>query len=181
MLILAVTAKAQTPLSFGAFDGTRPAFRHFHHGDDSNYHQKKWFVTKTAGISTGFVGFRGGSGYFISAPVGLQLNRQLTNNVYAFAGVAVAPTYFSFNNSFFQPGVNKGAGSLNANNFTVNPAAYVGLMYVNPDKTFSISGSIGVSSNSYNGYGYYPSYNPAAPGFRNNNIRHFSITAYDFL
>jgi hypothetical protein len=169
ILISAVAVKAQTPLSFGAMNGMQPAFSHFNQVADSNNLHKKWFVTKYAGISTGFVAFKGGSGTFLSAPVGLQINRPLTNNVIAFAGVSVAPTFFHFNGgSFYQPGVNKNNYFMNANanNFDINPAVYMGLMYTNDERTFSISGSFGVSRSSYNGYS--PFYTPAnSPSIRN--------------
>lgn len=169
ILISAGAVKAQSPLSFGSMNGMQPGFRHFNQLPDSNHLQKKWFVTKYAGISTGFVAFNGGSGTFLSAPVGLQINRSLTNNVVAFAGVSVAPTFFHFNGgSFYQPGVNKTNRFMNANanNFDVNPSAYIGMMYTNDERTFSISGSIGVSRSSYNGYSPY--YSPAnTPTIRN--------------
>lgn len=157
------TVKAQTPLSFGSMD--QPAFRHFNSMADSNTLRKKWFLTKYAGISSGFVAFKGGSGTFLSAPVGLQINRELTNNVYGFAGVSVAPTLFHFNSAFYQPGINKNNSFTNANNLSVNPAAYMGLMYINNERTFSISGSIGVSRSNYNNYSRF--YAPATyPVFR---------------
>ena len=166
IILSAVAVKAQAPLSFGSMNGMQPAFRHFHQVGDSNTLRKKWFVTKYAGISTGFVAFNGGSGTFLSAPVGLQLNRQLTNNLYAFAGVSVAPTFFHFNGAFYQPGVNKNNSFMNANNFGINPAAHMGLLYTNDERTFSISGSISVSRSNYNSYS--PFYTPAnSPGFRN--------------
>jgi hypothetical protein len=84
ILLSAGAVKAQSPLSFGSMNGTSPAFRHFNQLPDSSNHKKKWFVTKYAGISTGFIAFKGGSGTFLSAPVGLQINRSLTNNVFAF-------------------------------------------------------------------------------------------------
>src|SRR6266496_5699437 len=117
ILISAVAVKAQSPLSFGTMNGIQPAFRHFNQMTDTNTLRKKWFVTKYAGISSGFVAFNGGSGTFLSAPVGLQVNRQLTNNVYAFAGVSVAPSFFHFNSAFYQPGINKNNSFMNANNF----------------------------------------------------------------
>ena len=158
IILSAVAVKAQSPLSFGAMNGMQPAFRHFHQVGDSNTLRKKWFITKYAGISTGFVAFNGGSGTFLSAPVGLQLNRQLTNNLYAFAGVSVAPTFFHFNGAFYQPGVNKNSSFMNANNFGINPSAYMGVMYVNDERTFSISGSISVSRSNY--YNHSPFYAP---------------------
>jgi hypothetical protein len=167
ILISAGAVQAQSPLSFGSMNGIQPAFSHFNQVADSNNLRKKWFVTKYAGISSGFVTFNGGSGTFLSAPVGLQLNRQLTNNVYAFGNVSVAPSFFHFNGSLYQPGINKNNSFMNANNFGINPAAQMGLMYINNERTFSISGSIGVSRSSYNGYS--PFYAPAnSPGLRNN-------------
>lgn len=166
VVILAMAAKAQVPVSMGGMYGAQSSFRNFSQALDSGKQQKKWFVTKYASLSAGFVGFRGGSASFISAPVGVQLNRQLTNTLYAFAGVEIAPTYLHMNNAFMQPGIigkNNNMGFMGGNNnLSINPAARVGLMYVNPDRTFSISGSIGVSRNNYNGfYGYPPVYGPA--------------------
>jgi hypothetical protein len=158
ILLSAVAVKAQSPLYFGSMNGMQSAFRHFNQVADTNTLRKKWFVTKYAGISTGFVAFKGGSGTFLSAPVGLQLNRQLTNNLYAFANISVAPSFFHFNNAFYQPGINKNNSFMNASNFGVYPAAQMGVMYINNERTFSISGSIGVSSRSY--YGHSPFYAP---------------------
>jgi hypothetical protein len=159
ILISTVAVKAQSPLSFGSANGMQPAFRHFGQVADTNHLRKKWFVTKYAGISSGFVAFNGGSGAFLSAPVGLQLNRQLTNNIYAFAGVSAAPSYFQYNSAFYQPGMYKYNNFVNPGNFGTYSAAHMGLMYINNDRTFSISGSIGVSRYRYNGY--YPLYVPA--------------------
>lgn len=175
VVMLAMAAKAQVPVSMGGMYGYGPqsSFRNFSQTLDSSKLQKKWFVTKYASLSAGFIGFSGGSASFVSAPVGVQLNRQLSNTLYAFAGLEVAPTYLITNNAFLQPGIiGKSNGFMGGtNNLSINPAARVGLMYVNPDRTFSISGSIGVRQNSYNGlYGYPPvygpAYNPAAPNFR---------------
>jgi hypothetical protein len=166
ILLSAVVVKAQSPLYFGSMNRTQPAFRHFSQMTDSSSPRKKWFVSKYGGISTGFVAFNGGSGTFLSAPVGLTLYRQLNNNLYAFADVSVAPSFFHFNGTFYQPGINKSNSFMNANNFGVYSAAQMGLMYINNDRTFSISGSIGVSRGSYNNY--LPFYAPAnSPGFRN--------------
>jgi hypothetical protein len=168
ILLSAVAVKAQSPLSFGTMNGTQSAFQHFHQVADTNNVRKKWFVTKYASISSGFVAFRGGSGTFLSAPVGLQLNRQLSNNVYAFAGVSVAPTFFHYNGAFYQPGINKSNSFMNANNFGTYSAAHMGVMYINNDRTFSISGSIGVGRSSY--YNQSPFYAPGnSPMLRKNN------------
>lgn len=148
-LFSAVAVKAQ---SFGAFN---PAFSHFRQLPDTGALQKKWSITKYVGITAGYSTLMGS---FIFAPVGLQLNRRLTDNVYAFAGVSVAPTLYQFNNAFYQP---KTFG--NSNTLGINPRAELGLMYVNDERTFSISGSIGVSRGYYN-YGYAPFYGPVNSG-----------------
>lgn len=163
IVLCSVTVKAQMPLSFGAMNGGQVMFQHFRQMPDTNQLQKKWFVTKYASLSTGFVGFRGGSATYLSAPVGVQLNRQLTNNLYAFAGLELAPTYLHYNSMFSQPGLDKSNGFMNANHFSTYTTARMGLMYVNPERTFSISGSIGVSRRNFGGYApvYAPTYNPA--------------------
>jgi hypothetical protein len=154
-----MAVKAQTPLSFGSMNGIQPAFRQFGQVADTNTLQKKWFLTKYAGLSTGFLAFNGGSSTFLSAPVGLQLNRQLTNNVYAFAGISATPSYFHYNGALYQPGINKYNSLMNPNNFATYSAAHMGLMYINNERTFSISGSISVGRSRFNNY--LPYYAPA--------------------
>jgi hypothetical protein len=114
--------------------------------------KKKWFVSKYSGISTSFSFFNGGNATVVSAPIGVQLNRRLNNNLFAFAGVSVAPAYINFNQSFMSGDFSKG----NPNNafykstgLGIYSRAELGLQYVNDERTFSISGSIGVERNSY--------------------------------
>jgi len=112
----------------------------------------KWYFSKYAGVSAGVGFFNGGSATVLSAPIGLQLNRQLNNNLVAFAGVYAAPTLFRFSRSFTDPLFNKsypGSNFSNPYGFGINPGIQMGLMYVNDAKTFSISGSIGVERSSY--------------------------------
>lgn len=163
ILISGLTVKAQTAPSFGAMNGMQSGFNHPQQQKDTNNIQKKWFITKYAGISTGFTAFKGGSSTFLSVPLGLQLNRQLTNNLFAFAGVSAAPTIFRYNGGFYQPTNNKGNGFMQTNHFAAYSDAKIGVMYISNDRTFSISGSIGVSRTSYNGYSpfYSPMYSPA--------------------
>jgi hypothetical protein len=156
ILMSAMAAKAQSPLFSGAQNNV---FRDPSQVTDTNHLQKKWFVTKYAGISTGFVAFNGGGGSFLSAPLELLVNRQLTNNIYAFGGVSVTPSLLQYNSAFYQPGIGKNYGSMRTNNFGINPAARIGVMYINNERTFSISGSVSVSRSSYNGY--FPVYAPA--------------------
>jgi len=159
ILVSAVAVKAQTPSSPGTTTASPSAFGHPYPVQDTSNAQKKWFVTKYAGLSTGFIAFKGGGGSFLSAPLGLQINRKLTNNVYAFGNVSAAPYIFHSNTAFYQPAVDKNTSFMrtNTNHFGISPSAQVGVMYINNERTFSISGSIGVSTSNY---GYSPFYGP---------------------
>lgn len=113
---------------------------------------KKWFLSKYSGISTGYSFFKGGSASFVAAPLGLQLNRRLNNNLYAFAGVSAAPAYINFNSAYRSADLNKAypVNSLfKSSSLGMHARAELGLMYVNDAKTFSFSGSIGVQRSSY--------------------------------
>ncbi|HEX8460901.1 MAG TPA: hypothetical protein VF623_05710 [Segetibacter sp.] len=113
---------------------------------------KKWFVSKYSSISTSFSFFKGGSATVVSAPMGLQLNRRLNNNLFAFAGASIAPAYISFNGSNFNTDygkINNGSNSFNSKTLGIYSRAELGLQYVNDERTFSISGSIGIERNNY--------------------------------
>jgi hypothetical protein len=122
---------------------------------DSSYYiqhmqSKKWFLTSYSNIGVGFNFFNGSTATVVSAPIGLQLNRQLNNNFYAFTGVSLAPTYINFNHSFLSPGTKPYTGNgFKSDNVGLNSSVYMGLMYVNDARTFSISSGIGVARNSY--------------------------------
>ena len=128
--------------------------------------QKKWFITRSAGITAGYSLFSRGGASFVAAPVGLQLNRRLSNNVYAFAGVTVAHMYLNFNRSFLAadltkiPTVN---GFYQPGSFSMYSAATLGLMYINDQRTFSVSGSISVERSNYPMY-YQNRSNTTKPG-----------------
>jgi len=113
---------------------------------------KKWFISRYVGISSSLSFFNGGNASIFSGPVGIQLNHRLSNNWYAFAGVSVAPSYVSFSNAF----VNTDPGKINtSNNFFkkrstgMYSSAALGLMYINDERTFSVSGSISFEKNNY--------------------------------
>ena len=131
---------------------------------DSSYYlqhtqSKKWFFTSYSNVGIGFNFFNGGTATVVSAPVGLQLNRRLNDNLYAFTGVSLAPTYVSFNRPFLSPGIKSfGSNSYKPGYFGLNPSVNMGLMYVNDAKTFSVSGSIGVQRSSYPMLWYSPAY-----------------------
>jgi hypothetical protein len=109
----------------------------------------KWHLQKYAGLSAGTVLF-GGSASYISAPIGLQLTRRLNNNLYGFAGLSVAPTFFSFSRLYNDPGFKATyPGLQNGYGLGLSSRVEAGLMYINDDRTFSISGSIGIERSSY--------------------------------
>jgi len=129
---------------------------------DSSQFNRKWYFTNYAAISTGAVFFNGGGGTFLSAPVGLQLNHPINNNLIAFAGISAAPTFFNYNSLYTDPVFNKSyPGSIISNpyGFGMNSRVDIGLMYINDARTFSISGSIGIDRGTYPVY--YPSNRPA--------------------
>ena len=79
----------------------------------------------------------------------------LNNNMYAFAGVEIAPAYINFNQRFMNADLSKGGFSNsflanNPNRFTINPAAYFGVGYTNDARTFSIEGRFGIESSNAN-------------------------------
>src|SRR6185295_13459371 len=130
---------------------------------DSSYYiqhkqSKKWFLSSSSSIGIGFNFFNGGTATVVSAPVGLQLNRRLNNNFYAFTCVTLAPTYVNFGRSFVSPGIKSTAGNgFKSDYFGLYSSVNMGLMYVNDARTFSISGSVGVARSSYP----MPLYTPA--------------------
>ncbi len=119
---------------------------------DSSYlphmQSRKWLVTSYSNIGIGLSFFNGTTATAVSAPVGLQLNRRLNDNLYAFTGIWLAPTYINFNRSFLSPAIKSYSG-LKSDYVGVNPSVNLGLMYVNDARTFSVSGSIGVQRSSY--------------------------------
>ena len=151
MSLLSVKAQSYLPLN-GMNYSPGASFNQYNQFSDTGSLNKKWSLNKYAGISTGFGFFNGGSSTMISAPVGLQLNRRLTNNLFAFAGVSVAPVYFSLNRSFANTALyknNSGINGFSANKFGIYSRAEAGLMYINDERTFSISGSIGIDRSNY--------------------------------
>lgn len=116
----------------------------------------KWSLSKYSYIVSAFSFYRGGSASMIAAPIGLQLNRRLTNNLYAFAGVSAAPSFSNFSRSFVG-GPSKASPFGNYWQPGLYTRAELGLQYVNDQRTFSISGSIGVQRG---GYQYAPAGQP---------------------
>jgi hypothetical protein len=158
MLVLFTTVKSQTIFPGLQNDISARSLHHNKHLYDSTA-QQKWFVSRSIGINAGYSFFRGGNASIISAPLSFQLNRRLNNNLYAFAGVSVAPAYIDFNNRFLNTDLNKvntGNKFFKNGNMGMYSSAALGLMYVNDARTFSISGSIGIEKDSYPMYYYQP-------------------------
>jgi hypothetical protein len=156
LLLLALTSfistRAQTPLYPGMMNyAQRNPLSYVNPVIDSNLSKKKWSLHKYGGISASYSFFNGGSASVFSVPLGLQLNRQLNNNLYAFAGISAAPSYINFSRSFINADIKK----YNTNSLGLYSRFEAGLMYVNDARTFSISGSIGVERNSFPVYPYY--------------------------
>jgi hypothetical protein len=147
-MIAATALKAQLYSPLSTVNYTQHPVFGLNHSKDSS----KWSLGTYAGISTGFMFYKGGHASYLSAPLSLQLNRELNKNVYAFASVTAAPAYINFNNAFLNTNTskfNQPNSFYKANNFGVYTSANIGLMYVNDAKTFSISGSIGIEKSSY--------------------------------
>jgi hypothetical protein len=152
LLIFSVSAKAQTVMPGNYLNSIQlQSFAKNSLLNDS-IPDKKWFVSKTIGISSSFAFFKGGCAAVRSVPFGIQLNRKLSNNWYAFAGAAIAPAYVNFNQSFLSANTNKFASTnnyLQSNRLNIYSRAEMGLMYINDQKTFSISGSISIERSDY--------------------------------
>jgi hypothetical protein len=151
-MVFSSALKAQTVLPVTFMDyAQRQSFINDTYFNDS-ISGKKWFLTKSTAISTSFNFFKGGRAIAMAVPLGLQLNRRLNDNLYAFTGIFVAPAYINFNHSFMSADINKLYPTntfLKSNRFGMYSRAELGLMYINDAKTFSISGSIGVEKSSY--------------------------------
>lgn len=163
--ISGVAVTAQGIMNAGGLYG--PGFHQYRPGTlsgDSSLLARKWSMSTFAGFNTGFGFWNGNSTTMMSAPIGIQVNRQITRNLFAFGAVSTAPVYFNMNGMLPAGNFNKnqtGFNRIGNNQFGIYSRAEAGLMYINDERTFLISGSIGVSH--YN----YPSFtNPAI-----NNIR----------
>ena len=161
MLFSFAAVKAQTVLPFGAADYLQTAGVINNIRTTGSVSTHKWFLSSYRSISTGISFFNGGNATIFAAPMGVQLNRRLNKNLYAFANATVAPAYINFNRSFITAGSNKNYGynTTGISSFDIYPAVSLGLMYVNDQKTFSISGSISAERSNYPLLPYYPAGN----------------------
>lgn len=164
----AVKAQVVLPLSYNEYAQRQSLINNIQAKDSAG--SRKWLFSTYSGISTSFSFFKGGNATVISAPLGIQVSRRINNNLYAFAGVSVAPAYVNFNSSFLSANIKSPQynSSLRSNSLNMYSRAEMGLMYINDQRTFSISGSISVERSSYPVMPYYPvrssrSNNPALP------------------
>jgi len=163
-LTIAFGSKAQTNLPVNQLDYMqwRPSPSSFVRDSSANGH--KWQLSRYGGLSAGYLFYGGGGTSFLSAPLGLQLTRPLTNNIYAFAGVSAAPVLFSVNRLYTDPATSPGFHAYNPSGpykLGYSSRVEMGLMYINDAHTFSISGSVGVERGNYYTY----------PVYRNNNSK----------
>ncbi len=169
LIIFTTALKAQIVLP-GGFSprsyGAGPAY-YAHPADSAG--QKKWFLTRYSALSASYIFFKGGHASVVAAPVGLQINRRLTNNFYAFANATIAPAYINFGRSFIATDFTKtplNTRPFQSSSLGMYSSASLGLQYINDEKTFSVSGSIGVERSSY----------PLLPYYRTNERRPISTT-----
>ena len=169
LIIFTTALKAQTffpgSLVPGSY-GVGPAYN-VHLADSTS--QKKWFLTRYSALSASYSSFKGGHAAVVAAPMGLQINRRLTNNLYAFANATVAPAYITFSRSFITTDFTKDPRNtrpFQSSTLGMYSSASLGLQYINDEKTFSVSGSIGVERSSY----------PLLPYHRTNEPRPVSAT-----
>jgi hypothetical protein len=114
---------------------------------------QKWQVRPYASLNMGYLFLNGGGSPYLAAQTGVALIHPLTNNVSAFAAVSATPTLFSINRLYTDPALNSGNNFSRPYNLSLNTGIQAGLIYTNDDKTFSISGSVGVERGSNP---YYP-------------------------
>lgn len=170
VLFFFTTVKSQAVLSPGlGLDPQNTDLLNNGHFQDS-ISKPKWFLSSYRGVSTSVSFFKGGNASVFSAPMGMQLNRRLNNNWFAFANVTVAPSYISIN-PFYMNGLNKNFSnhSFNQDRFGLYPSASFGVMYINDAGTFSISGSVSAER----------SFNPILPYYPANTVKQNSVLMHN--
>ncbi|MEP6748031.1 MAG: hypothetical protein ABJB86_09915 [Bacteroidota bacterium] len=148
---ISLQAQTQVPSPVSGYR-QQGSFTHSNLQNDSNHLNQKWSVSVYGGMAASIGFFGNGTAAFLPLQIGLQLNRRLNNNLYAFAGISAAPAYFNFNRSFNNTEQYKSfmtSSGFGNNGYGIYPGIQAGLMYVNDAKTFSISGSIGISNSTY--------------------------------
>ena len=157
MLFFFGTANSQSIISsgYGISPQSTSLLNNKHFNDSTS--QPKWFFNSYRAVSTSVSFFKGGNATIFSAPMGIQLVRKINNNWYGIADVRVAPSFINVNLSSAN-GFNKNytESPFPQNNYQLFPAVSIGAMYVNDDRSFSISGRISAERNVYLPLPYYP-------------------------
>ena len=152
LMVFVTALKAQVFLPGSYNNGFSNGFFANSKGLNDSSSNNKWSLSTYSSVSTSFTFFRGGNAMIVSAPVGLQLSRRLNNNLFAFAGLSVAPAYVNFNQSFRVNDFSKANQNntlIRTGNLGMYSRAELGLQYTNDERTFSISGSICVETSTY--------------------------------
>ncbi len=157
LFFTAVNSQTLSPFGYPAFTQGIGLSHNNPTGDSTG--KQKWFLSTNKSLYSGISFFKGGNATILAAPMSIQLNRRLNNNLYAFANVGITPAYVSLNSSAINGSFGKpfSANHFNSNSLGINPSASLGLMYINDARTFSISGSISAERSSYP---LVPFYNP---------------------
>jgi hypothetical protein len=124
-------------------------------GGDPN---RKWQLRPYASLSAGYMFLNGGGTSYLSAQTGVALFHPLSKNISAFGAVSASPVLFNVNRLYTDPALNSSNSFSHPYNLGLNAGVQAGLMYTNDDKTFSISGSVGIDRGSYP---LYPANRPA--------------------
>ncbi len=159
VLLLSSVVNAQSILPGRFLSNTYAGYQLQQLGEKDSSRQSKWSLSRYAAVSANYLIAPGGRMNMVSVPAGLQLQRRLTNHLYAFSTVSVAPAYFSFGSAVLPPGFSNpkaGNGFAQPGNLGIASRAELGLMYTNNEKTFSISGSIGIEKSSVPALYYNP-------------------------
>jgi hypothetical protein len=119
---------------------------------------QKWQIRPYGSLSLGYLFLNGGGSPYLAAQTGVALIHPLTKNVSAFGAVTATPTIFSINRLYTDPAMGASNNFSRGYNLNLNTGIQAGLIYTNDDKTFSISGSVGVERGSNP---YYPVNRPA--------------------
>ncbi len=110
----------------------------------------KWSFHTFNGLGFAPGAWRGSYTNAFSASMGMQVNRHINKNLFAFAGVNASPVYTSLRETFLRTDLGKASfnhGFMRSNNFSLYQQVQLGFGYVNDARTFQISGSIGVQKN----------------------------------
>src|SRR5436190_2052935 len=100
LIIFTTALKAQTSFPGSVVPGSYGYGSAYHAHPADSTTQKKWFVTRYSALSASYSFFKGGHASVVAVPVGVQINRRLTNNLYAFANATIAPAFTTFSRSF---------------------------------------------------------------------------------